>query len=67
MSVNARGQLALHIWTALFFVSFGLVMWSWKWEIAPLAKAAGTFGGLGLMVICYRFGIDRCLRRLSDS
>ena len=67
MSTANKGTLVLYTWTILFFVSFWLMMWSWKWPIAPLAKAAATFGGIGVMFICYRFGIDGCLRRMGNG
>ena len=67
MSDANKGAFFLHLWTILFFVSFGVMMWSWKWQIAPLAKAAATFGGIACMFICYRFGIDRCLRRMGNG
>ena len=62
-----KGSLWLYIWTFLFFVSFWLIMWSWKWQIPPLAKAGSTFGGIASMFICYRFGIDGCLRRMNNG
>ena len=67
MGMKAKGQLALYIWTTLFFLSFWLTMWSWKWQIAPLVKAAGTFGGIAFMVVCYRYGIERSLQRLGKG
>jgi hypothetical protein len=58
---DTQRMMRLKLWLVVFFASFVFVMWSWSWSLQPVWIALSTFAGFGLMLLSYRFGIDRCL------